>query len=69
MGKVWIKLNNGNEWFLKDVRQITAMKRNMISTGEMGDRSCLSTFGKMWWDITKGSLLITSRDMVGMLYL
>ena len=32
MGKVQIKLNNGNGWLLKDVRNIPAMKRNMIST-------------------------------------
>ena len=30
MGKVCIKLNNGNEWMLKDVRHIPCMKRNMI---------------------------------------
>ena len=32
-GKVRIKLNNGNDWLLKDVRHIPAMKRNLISTG------------------------------------
>ena len=32
-GKVQIKLNNGNEWPLKYVRNIPAMKRNMISIG------------------------------------
>ena len=31
-GKVRIKLNNGNDWLLKDVRHIPAMKRNLIST-------------------------------------
>ena len=30
--KVHIKLNNGNEWLLKDVRHIPAMKINLIST-------------------------------------
>ena len=33
MDKVQIKLNNGSEWMLKDVRHIPAMKGNMISTG------------------------------------
>ena len=46
--KVQIKLNNGNEWLLKDVRNIPDMKRNLISTGKLGDSGCLSTFGKMW---------------------
>ena len=33
MGNVWINLNNGNEWMLKDVRHIPTMKINPISTG------------------------------------
>ena len=53
MGKVWIKLNNGNEWLLKDVRHIPAMKRNMISTRQLGDSGCFSMFGKTWWKVTK----------------
>ena len=57
-GKVHINLNNGNEWLLKDVRNIPSMKRNMISTGQLVDGGCLSTFGKTWWKITKGSLAI-----------
>ena len=44
-GKVQIKLNNGNDWLLKDVRRIPAMKRNLISTGQSEDSGCLSTFG------------------------
>ena len=45
-GKVGIKLNNGNDRLLKDVRYIPAMKRNMISTGKLGDNDYLSMFGK-----------------------
>ena len=52
-GKVWIKLINGNEWLLKYVRHIPTMKRNLISTGQLGDSGCLSTFGETWWKITK----------------
>ena len=36
-GKLRIKLNNGNDWLLKDVRHIPSMKRNLISTGQLGD--------------------------------
>ena len=32
MGKVWIKLNNGNKSLLKYVRHIPTMKTNIIST-------------------------------------
>ena len=31
-GKVYIKLNNGSEWMLRDVRHIPAMKINLTST-------------------------------------
>ena len=54
---------------MKYVMHIHAMKINPISTGNLGDRSYLSTFGKMWWNITKGSLVIEKGDRVGTLYL
>ena len=69
MGKVWIKLNNGSEWRLKYVRHIPTMKRNLISIGKLGDSCFLSTFGEMWWKITKGSLVIKKGDRVGTLCL
>ena len=54
---------------LKHVRHIPAMKRNMISTWYLRDSGFLSTFGKMWWNITKGALVIAKRDRIGTLYL
>ena len=69
MGKVRIKLNNGNELLLKYVRNIPTMKRNMISTRQLEDNDCLSMFGKTWWKITKGALVIEKGDMIGALYL
>ena len=69
MGKVHIKLNNGSEWLLKDVRHIPTMKRNLISTGQLGDRCYLSTFGETWWKVTKGSMVIAKGDRIGTLYL
>ena len=68
-GKVRIKLNNGNDWLLKDVRHIPSMKINLISTGKLGDGGCLSTFGEMWWKVTKGSMVIAKGDRIGTLYL
>ena len=67
--KVQIKLNNVNDWLLKDVRHILAMQRNLISTGNLGDSSFLSTFGKMWWNITKGALVIAKGDRICTFYL
>ena len=68
-GKVRIKLNNGNYWLLKDVRHIPTMKINTISTWKLGDSGCLSMFRNSWWKITKGALIITKGDRIGMLYL
>ena len=69
MGKVQIKLNNGNEWLLKDVRNIPSMKRNLISIGQLGDGSYLSMFGETWSKVTKGSMVIEKGDRIGTLYL
>ena len=69
MGKVWINLNNGNEWLLKYIKIIPSMKRNMISTRQLGDRGCLSMFGKTWWKITKGVPVIEKGDTICTLYL
>jgi hypothetical protein len=33
MGKVQIKLKNGNQWLLKNVRHVLDLRRNIISTG------------------------------------
>ena len=68
-GKVRIKLNNGSEWMLKDVRHIPTMKRNLITIGQLGDSDCLSTFGEMWWKITKESMVIAKGDRICTLYL
>ena len=32
-GKVLIKLENGNQWLLKDVKHVVGLKKNLISTG------------------------------------
>ena len=45
------------------------MKINLISTGQLRDSGCLSTFGETWWKITKGSLVIEKGDRIGVLYL
>ena len=44
-------------------------ENNLISTGQLGDRGCLSTFGETWWKITKGSMVIEKGDMICTLYL
>ena len=45
------------------------MKINLISTGQLGDSGCLSTFGETWWKVTKGSMVIAKGNRIGTLYL
>ena len=53
----------------KRCKHIPAMKRNLISTGQLGDGGCLSTFGETWWKVTKGSMVIGKGNRIGTLYL
>ena len=53
----------------KICKAIPAMKINLISIGQLGDSSFLSTFVKTWWKITKGALVIAKGDRIGTLYL
>ena len=54
---------------MSDVRHIPAMKRNLISTRQLGDGGCLSTFGETWWKVTKGSMVIAKGNRIGTLFL
>ena len=45
------------------------MKINLISIWQFGDSGCFYTFGKTWWKITKGTLVIEKGYRVGTLYL
>jgi hypothetical protein len=58
MGKVQIKKKNGNQWLLKEVAHIPNLRRNLISTGQMASKSCISTFTDKAWKVSKGSLVM-----------
>jgi hypothetical protein len=69
MGKVKKKKNNGNQWLLKEVRDISDLRRNLISIGELESEGCISTFTDKAWKVTKGSLVMEKGEKVGTLYL
>jgi hypothetical protein len=69
MGKVKIKKSNGNQWFLKEVRHVPDLWKNMISIGRLESEGCISIFTDKVWKVTKGSLVITKGEKVGTLYL
>jgi hypothetical protein len=69
MGKVQIKIKNENEWLLKEVRHVLYMRKNLISTGQLGSEGYISTFTEKVWNITNRSLVIAKGENVGTLYL
>jgi hypothetical protein len=69
MGKVKIKQRNGNQWLLKEVRNVLDLRKNLISTGKLESEGCISIFTDKVWKVTKGSLVIEEGDKVGTLYL
>jgi hypothetical protein len=67
--KMQIKLHNGNQWLLKEVKHVPDLRRNQISTGQLDNESCTVTFTINLWKVTKGSLIISKGEKVGTLYL
>jgi hypothetical protein len=58
MGKVKIKQSYRNQWFLKEVRHVPDLRKNLISTGKLESEGCISIFTYKVWKVTKGSLVI-----------
>jgi hypothetical protein len=69
MGKVKIQQRNGNQWFLKEVRHVPDLRKNLISTRNLESEGCISIFTDKVWKVTKGSLVIEKGEKVGTLYL
>eukprot|EP00253_Pinus_taeda_P033030 PITA_33030 len=69
MGKVLVNQQNENQWLLKDVMHIPDLKKNLISTGQLGGEGCMTTFTDKSWKVTKGALVIEKGKNVGTLYL
>ena len=69
MGKVLVKQQNGNQWLLKEIRHVLDLKKNLISTGQLGGEGCVTTFIDKSWKVTKGALVIEKEEKVGTLYL
>jgi hypothetical protein len=69
MGKVQIKQKNGNKWFLKELKHVPDLRKNMILTRELESEGYISIFTDKPWKVTKGSLVIEKGEKVGTLYL
>jgi hypothetical protein len=69
MARVKIKQHNGNQWFLKEVRHVLYLRKNLISMGQLASKVCISIFTDKMWKVIKGSLVIAKGEKVGTLYL
>ena len=64
-----IKLENGNKWLLKEVNHVLDLRKNLISTRQLGSERYLTTFTNRTWKVTKGALVVAKGEKVGTLHL
>ena len=69
MGTIFIKQQNGNQWLIKEVVHVPDLKKNLISTRQLGGEGCVTTFIDKTQKVTKGFLVIAKGGKVGTLYL
>ena len=50
------------------IRHVPDLKKNLISTGQLGGKGCVTTFADKTWKVTKGALVIAKGEKVGTLY-
>jgi len=60
IGRCDINIRTSNEslWTLNNVRHISALKRNLISIGQLDDEGHYITFGDEHWKVMKGNLVV-----------
>ena len=51
-GNIQLRLPNGNKWLLKDVKHVPDLRRNLISTRQLGSEGCTTTFTVKVWKVT-----------------
>ena len=68
-GDIDIKTSSGSLWTLHNVKHIPALKRNLISIGQLDDEGLYTTFGDGSWKVIKGSLIMARGKKRGSLYM
>ena len=61
--------SNGSVWTLNNVRNIFALKRNLISIRQLDDEGLYTTFGDGHWKVMKANLVIARGNKQGSLYM
>jgi len=68
VGDVQIKMKDGQDILLKQVRHVLEMRMSLISMGRLDVEGYLTSFGKGGWKISKGALVMAKGPKTGTLY-
>lgn len=55
---VHIKIINGYQWNLQDVKFVPSLKRNLISLGQFDSSRYITIFRDSSWKIVKGAMVL-----------
>ena len=69
MGDVRLETNNGTALFLKNVKHISDIHMNLISTGKLDDEGFYNNFHDNQWKLTRGSMVVEKGKKCSSLYL
>lgn len=67
-GNIKFTYANGSSFVLKNVRHISKLTKDLISTGHLDDRDYQTTFGFQSWKIQKRSMVLASGAKCGTWY-
>ncbi|KAH9289121.1 hypothetical protein KI387_033238, partial [Taxus chinensis] len=62
---VQVKIQNGNTWIFKDVRNLSTLRRNLVLEEQLGNDVCTMIFTSHSWKVTKGALVVVRGKNVG----
>ncbi|RVW34206.1 Retrovirus-related Pol polyprotein from transposon TNT 1-94 [Vitis vinifera] len=69
IGDVRLETSNGTMLTLKNVKHISDIRMNLISTGKLDDEGFCNTFRDSQWKLTRGSMVIAKGNKSSSLYL
>ena len=69
IGDVCLETSNGIMLFLKNIKHISDIRMNLISTGKLDDEGFCNTFHDSQWKLTRGSMVVEKGKKCSSLYL
>lgn len=67
-GDVKLVFVDGIQLMLHNVRHVPEVKKNLISTGMLDDEGYVTSFGHVFWKVTKGALVVARGPKVDTMY-